>query len=220
MNLTIDINKLAEAGRNMAEMAEYFNISLENLQWKMGLPLYEQFILRDEQNIFMMKILGLNEDDFHKYLKIRDTSMQLEKFYNEEIKYIKNEINLGVQKENIPFDITLTKEQAYEKYCHCDMVTANKIVELLFKAETKAAFHEKDIRTNYKGDLAAQLGVDKAKYLEEEKDYNAKMKVTKERMEELMNKPEIKEGMSAFRKAFGDYSDMAKKVSEEYGRTR
>lgn len=211
MDFKISIDNIIEQGKEMKKIAEYANVALENLKWEIGLPLYEQFMLRDAKNTFMINTSGLNEKDFYKYQEISKIYRQIEKFYEEEGK--------GIHKDDGPFDLSLTKEQAYEKYCHCDRETAEKIAELIFKLEKNVTFYVKDIREKYKGDLGAQLGMEKGKYIAEEKAHNLKMDLLKNRMEEVMKKPEIQEKIADMSEAMKQHEEFVSKIGEEDGKT-
>ena len=211
MDFKISIDDIIEQGNEMKKIAEYANVALENLKWEIGLPLYEQFMLRDAKNTFMINTSGLNEKDFYKYQEISKIYRQIEKFYEEGGK--------GIHKDDGPFDLSLTKEQAYEKYCHCDRETAKKIAELIFKLEKNVTFYVKGIREKYKGDLGAQLGIKKGKYIAEEKAHNLKMDSLKNRMEEVMKNPESQEKIADMSEAMKQHADFVSKIGEEYGKT-
>ena len=66
---------------------------------------------------------------------------------------------MGITRRDIPFDVNLTKEEAYQKYALCDRNTAKNIAEAVAKADRKIIYFKKDLREHYTGDLVTQLGI-------------------------------------------------------------
>lgn len=198
---------------------ENVNYMIENMQWRNSLPIYEQYMMADVVYDFKLKKSGLSEEDFKRYLNISDNYSRIESFYDQEAEAIRKELSLGVKRRDIPYDVSLTKEQAYEKYCNCDRETARKIDILMSKINNEAMYFEKDIKDKYTGNLSEQLGIDKEKYLKKEEEFNVKAEEFADKFKQMMDRPEMQEQMNSIKESIEKYSDFTENNMEEHKRT-
>lgn len=159
MDFKVDVEKLKETSNQILAAADLFNVKLENLLWSLELSDIELLALQQTEKQYMMKELNVNEEDYIKYCTISSYYSRLEEFYDRDAVFIRQELQMGMTKDNIPFDVNLTKEEAYQKYASCDRNTARNIAELVAKADEKVAYLKKDLREHYKGNLITQLGI-------------------------------------------------------------
>lgn len=165
MLLNVDVDLLRRTSESIAKACDETRVSLDNISWGFDdLSLAECLMIEDEKKDYSRKLLGLDANQYSRYLTISDLYTRLEHFYDEEAENIKREREIGFDRLDVEFDPNLTKEQAYEKYAQCDRDTALKIHTLVSDVETKVTFHIKDVRESYTGDLATQLGRDKELY--------------------------------------------------------
>ena len=213
MQLQIDTNRLKEMAEAMKEMADKYSITLDNSNWSMDLPSSEQLLLGDYLHAYRVEKSGLTEEEYNSCLSTSGKYHSIEEFYNREIEIIKREMRAGIVRENIPYDINLTKEQAYEKYCSCDRETAKKAADLIDKVNDEAMYHEKELRESYTGDLFTQLGreSDKARYEEKARRGQEKFNVA---ASNLMGKLE---GLKIKGDAAKNYGDFVEKAATDYG---
>jgi len=223
MKLTFDPEQLREQAKLMTQFAEDMSVEIDNTYWKLHLQDYERIMEEDYIHNYKVKALGLVEEEFARYASIRSTYEDLEKFYDETVELIRRERALGIEREGqiISFDITLTKEQAYEKYCPVDRETAQKTKEVMDKIDKKAVYYEKGIREAYTGDLSSQLGMPKEPYIakaEEEKKAFAKAAKALENYEKEIdaNRPKMsEEEKEDFRTRWDGFIDQVTKDYEK-----
>ncbi len=167
--IKINPEELKELGRKISEFADDYKIQLDNMMWRVSLPSAEQLMIQDAILRKKIESLGCTEEEYARYARIGGLYSSLEQFYSEEAPQIKKEVSFGMVRDNIPYDVNLTIEEAYAKYSECDRETSKKTYELLKIADKKAALYEKEIRENYQGDLASQLGYSREEYVEKAK---------------------------------------------------
>ena len=111
-----------------------------------------------------MSLLGIDEEKLNKFNFVSNVFDRMKNFYENDAERIKKKISEGSIRVYIPYDIDLTLEEACLKYAKCDIKTAERISEMMSKTRRKADIHEKEIRDNYRGDLAKQLNFDDIDY--------------------------------------------------------
>ena len=164
MEIKIDPIRLREVGESIKKAADYFDLKTDNMQWKLFLPRSQALMVEDEQHDFQRNLLGLDEKTYMHYCAISSLYSNLSSFYDGEAEMIRREQSHGINRVYIPYDPNLTLEEACLKYAKCDKETAVKIYRLVSDAEHKGELHVKEIRENYQGDLATQLGKNAEEY--------------------------------------------------------
>ena len=124
----------------------------------------------------------------------------LDNFYDKEAPQIREKERMGIIIDNVPFDVSLTKEEAVMKYCGCDMKTAQKAFDLVKKVNTAAEFHTGKIREAYTGNLFEQLGRENERPIFDER-------VRKMQETIITSSSDIEERLGDFAKKIGIYYD-------------
>ena len=214
MQLNVNYEELAKVANSLKESANYFEIELNNSKWILNLSSAEQLLLGDYIHSFKVAQSGCSEEEFKKCAEISGNYYRIDDFYSHEVETIKKELSAGFERYNIPFDINLTKEQAYEKYCGCDQETAKKAYDLINKINTEATNHEKDLREKYSGDLFVQLGKENMKA-----EYEEKARIQQEKFNEAAK--ELMQGpvgqLSEASQSIGNYGSFVNTVVGNYG---
>lgn len=218
MEIKIDSEKLRKAAEAMNEAANYYEVILDNQRWQLSLPQAESLLLVDYISKYKVEKSGCSEEEYKKCSNIADLYHRITVFYDNKADEIRREISNGFERANIPFDVNLTKEQAFEKYCGCNEEEAKKAYDLVDKVNKAAAYHEKELRENYQGDLFAKLGRENEKLEYEERARLQQERIAKasEEFMKAFNSPENQENMKNSTEAANAYMEFVKKTGEEY----
>lgn len=216
--LSYNKEELQRFGKELIEMADDFDVQFKNSMWEVDLPTAEQLMMHDAYHKFELDSLGCTEEEFKNYVKMRGTYSDLEHFYDVEVEKIKQEMSYGYTREKIPYDINLTKEEAYAKYSEWDRETCRKSYELINKTKRKANLYEQEIRENYKGNLASQLGYNVNDYIERANKKDEEWKAAVANFQESTGKwlEDNKQAMEAFSSSMGDYNSFIKDTVAKY----
>ncbi len=202
MELTINYDELKNISDALKKSAEYIEKELNYAKWSLNISSAEQLLLYDYFESFRIQQSGLSEEEYNRFYKISDNYSRIIDFYDNEVETIKRELSAGFERYNIPFDINITKEQAFEKYCGCDEETAKKANDLIYKIRLAESDHKKELMDNYKGDLFVQLGRENERSV-----YEERVKARQEKINELKNdlmtkrqetNSEISQGVSSY----------------------
>ena len=218
MKIQLDPEKLKKQAEAMNEAANYYEVILDNQRWQLKLPQVESLLLGDYISKYKLEKSGCTEEEYKKCSNIADLYYRITDFYDNKADEIRREISNGFERANIPFDVNLTKEEAFQKYCECDEEAARKAFDLVDKVNKAAAYHEKELRENYQGDLFAQLGRenDKPEYEERARAQQERIAKASEEFMKAFNSPENQERMQKGTEAANAYMEFVKKTGEEY----
>ena len=126
MKIQLDPEKLKEQAEAMNEAANYYEVILDNQRWQLKLPQVESLLLGDYISKYKLEKSGCTEEEYKKCSNIADLYYRITDFYDNKAYEIRREISNGFERANIPFDVNLTKEEAFQKYCECDEEAARK----------------------------------------------------------------------------------------------
>ncbi len=220
MVLNFDSEKIKEAGKALSEEGRFVGIAVDNMQWELGLPGYEAMMIRQAKSDYEFKVSGLSEEEYSKYVGIKYLFCALEDFYDEEkLERTKRELRAGfLDEKRLDYDVNLTIDEAYQKYCPVDRHEAARIYRFMRDIERKGILYEQGVREQYTGDLATQIGYDKAEYQEKEKAENEAFARVYNQFQEVYDKyaKENPEKIEQQRQAFANFSEFVNRTAAEY----
>ena len=181
MKILVDENVLKANAEMFANLANYWDVST----WEMGLPISEQLMMADAKKEYEMKVLGVDEQTYGEYKNVAKVLAKWENFDGETVKRLRRLAAVGASSPSEEeFDITISKEEAYDRYLGCDRESGLKIRSLMVSAKDQSLEYEKGVREQYNGDLAAQLGKNKEEYAAKAQDYVEELRAATQRFQE------------------------------------
>ncbi len=218
MKIQLDPEKLKKQAEAMNEAANYYEVILDNQKWQLKLPQVESLLLVDYISKYKVEKSGCTEEEYKKCSSIADLYHRITDFYDNKAEEIRREISNGFERADIPFDVNLTKEEAFQKYCECDEEAARKAFDLVDKVNKAAAYHEKELRENYQEDLFAQLGRenDKPEYEERARAQQERIAKASEEFMKAYNSPENQENREKIAAVANNYMAFINKAVDEY----
>ena len=184
----------------LKDLLNSMEVITKNRDWSFNLSEAEKLLLQDELKKYKISKSGLSEEEYKRIVDIWRKYSDLDNFYDEEVPQIREKERMGIIIVNVPFDVSLTKEEAVMKYCGCDMKTAQKAFDLVKKVNTAAEFHTGKIREAYTGNLFEQLGRENERPIFDER-------VRKMQETIITSSSDIEERLGDFAKKIGIYSD-------------
>lgn len=207
MSLNYDNEKIIALAEQLQSAGDYFSIVLDVMQWKVSvLPRFEQLMLADYIWKYKVKMSGLSEVEYRRYLDISQTYNRLKDFYNRRVPEIEKYAKHGVILQNdYEYDINLSIDEACKTYCSVDKERAEEIDRIISDIEKSAVHREKDIKDAYRGDLASQLGMNREIFVNKAAEEDERFKALLEQTQRFMDRNA------------GLVSDLGKMISESIG---
>ena len=184
----------------LTDLFKSMEVITKNSDWSFNLSEAEKLLLQDELKKYKISKSGLSEEEYKRIVDIWGKYSDLDNFYDKEAPQIREKERMGIIIDNVPFDVSLTKEEAVMKYCGCDMKTAQKAFDLVKKVNTAAEFHTGKIREAYTGNLFEQLGRENERPIFDER-------VRKMQETIITSSSDIEERLGDFAKKIGIYYD-------------
>ena len=190
----------------LKDLLNSMEVITKNRDWSFNLSEAEKLLLQDELKKYKISKSGLSEEEYKRIVDIWRKYSDLDNFYDEEVPQIREKERMGIIIVNVPFDVSLTKEEAVMKYCGCDMKTAQKAFDLVKKVNTAAEFYTGKIREAYTGNLFEQLGRENERPI-----FDERVRKTQETI--ITSSSDIEERLGDFAKKIGIYSDSIHEIA-------
>jgi len=218
MQLQLNPEAIKEQAEALKDAADYFELSMYNHKWNEEISNPEKLLLGDYISKYKVEKSGCTEEEYKKCSRLGTEYSSIVDFYDNKAEEIRREISFGYTRPNIPYDVNLTKAEAFQKYCECDEEIARKAYDLMRKVDTAATYHEKELRENYQGDLFAQLGREneRPEYEERARLQQERIKKASEDFMKAFNSPENQERLKKGAEAIKKYMEFVKQTADNY----
>ena len=152
---------IKKIGGEISKSAELFGWQFRDLS------LQENMLLNKEKNKFLISKLKVSEEEFQEIQRVLSTADKIDEFYLRQTPVEHMFIDEAALFINHNIDLNVPKKEAYIRILNMDEATIKDLRNRLNQANNKWYDYELELKNNYNGSLAAQLGI------EEESTFNS-----------------------------------------------
>ena len=215
------MNKFKPNTEVIKKIGEEISKSAELFGWQFrDLSLQENMLLNKEKNKFLISKLKVSEEEFQKIQRVLSTADKIDKFYLRQIPVEHLSIDEAALFINHNIDLNVPKKEAYIRILNMDEATIKDLRNRLNQANNKWYDYELELKNNYKGSLAAQLGVEEETTFNSSNEFKDVFDKIAKILEEPANKFKNNESLNESIKKYGDYLKEQDFENKEKNKTR
>lgn len=215
------MNKFKPNTEVIKKIGEEISKSAELFGWQFrDLSLQENMLLNKEKNKFLISKLKVSEEEFQKIQRVLSTADKIDKFYLRQIPVEHMFIDEAALFINHNIDLNVPKKEAYIRILNMDEATIKDLRNRLNQANNKWYDYELELKNNYKGSLAAQLGVEEETTFNSSNEFKDVFDKIAKILEEPANKFKNNESLNESIKKYGDYLKEQDFENKEKNKTR